>query len=96
MNKRLATVIYLSLWLAVLAGVVFTATQVGLSPYVAIVIAWLLFFLVNGTIAYIGRSRQLRQEAKQPPNYLLYLVCPRPLSTTVSVSRPMRILLGKH
>ena len=94
MNRRVLTGIYLSVWLAVLAGVVLIATRSGLPIYWALVIAWLLFWFVNGTLAYIFRSRQLRREGKQPPNYLLYLVRPKPLSSAVSIPRPVRMMLG--
>ena len=91
---RIATGVYLSLWAAALAAVVLLATSAGLSVYLALVIACCLFALANGTLAYIARSRQLKQEGKNPPNYLLYLVAPRPLSSPVSVPRPVLVLLA--
>jgi len=54
------------------------------------------FFLLNGTIGYYFRSRQIKQQGLKPPNYLIYLFYPRPivLSEKVWMPIPLRLMLG--
>jgi hypothetical protein len=59
-----------------------------------------LIVLVSGTLAYRYRSRQMRATGQVPPSYLVYLFRPfatvfaTPVTTRVSIPKPMRILLG--
>ena len=59
-----------------------------------------LIVLVSGTLAYRYRSRQMRATGQEPPSYLVYLFMPfatvfaTPVTTRVSIPKPIRILLG--
>jgi hypothetical protein len=100
MTKRIAIAVYLSLWIVIAAGVIFAITALGQSLWLAAGLAFLLFVVVNGTLAYRYRSRQVRAADQEPPSYLIYLLKPfattfaTPVTARVSVPRPLRIFLG--
>lgn len=100
MNTRVAAGLYVGLWAAASAAVIYVVTGAGISLWLAAVLAYLLFLFVNGSLAYVFRVRQLRREGKPPPSYLSYLFFPKGLRetlsvrNTVSVPRPIRVLLG--
>jgi len=70
------------------------------SILIAVVAIWMLIILVSGTLAYRYRSRQMRAAGQEPPSYLVYILGPfatvfaTPVTTRVSLPRPLRILLG--
>lgn len=53
-------------------------------------------FLLNGTIAYYFRSRQMKQQGLKPQNYLAYLFYPnrKLLSEKVWMPTSLRLVLG--
>jgi hypothetical protein len=67
---------------------------------IAVVAMLLVVTLVSGTLAYRYRARQMRAAGQEPPSYLAYLFRPlaavfaTPVTTRVSIPRPLRILLG--
>ena len=77
MNKRLALASYIALWAAVVGGIIYGIVRTGYPTWVAVASAFLLFFFVNGSLAYRIRVRQLRLEGKVLPPYLQYLFFPR-------------------
>src|SRR5258706_4638899 len=77
MNKRLALASYLALWAAVAGGIIYGIVWAGYSASVAIASAFLLFLVLNGSLAYRARVRQLRLEGKEAPSYLQYLLFPQ-------------------
>jgi hypothetical protein len=77
MNQRIALALYLAVWAAVAGGVTYGVVRSGYSVSVAVASAFFLFFLVNGSLAYRARVRQLRMEGKEPPRYLRYLFFPQ-------------------
>jgi hypothetical protein len=87
---------YLALWVALAAGVMYAVMAAGYSFWLAAGLAYVLFFLVNGSLAYRYRARQLKQQGVRPPPFLKYLFFPQPVSFTspVAVPRPVRVLLG--
>jgi hypothetical protein len=76
---RFAIAAYLALWAAIAGGFIYGVVQAGISVWVAVGSAFLLFVLVNGSLAYGARVRQLRLEGKEPPRYLQYLFLPQGL-----------------
>ena len=76
MNKRLALAIYLALWGALAAGIVYGTVLAGYPAWIAVGFAFLFFLFANGSVAYRARSRQLRAEGKEPPPYLKYIFFP--------------------
>jgi hypothetical protein len=81
MDKRLgfALTAYFALWAVVAGGAMYGIVRAGYSVPVAVACAFLLFFFVNGSLAYRARSRQLTREGKEPPRYLQYLLLPQGL-----------------
>src|SRR5262245_22730337 len=80
MNKRFGLALaaaYLALWAAIAGGIIYGVVQAGYAAWVAVVSALLLFGVVNGSLAYRVRVRQLRLEGKEPPPYFQYLFFPR-------------------
>jgi hypothetical protein len=94
MNARVSLALYFVVWVGIAAAVIYLATALGYSLWLAAALAYLLFILVNGSLAYVFRARQLKREGKQPPSYLLYLFFPRGIRHTVEVPRPLRLCLG--
>ena len=73
MNKRVALTLYLALWAALSAGVISGMTWAGCPFWIALPSAYLIFMLLNGSLAYRFRARQLKREGKEAPSYLRYL-----------------------
>jgi hypothetical protein len=94
MKTRVLVALYLVLWATIAAGVIYVAMRAGHSVWVAAPLAYLLFILVNGSLAYFFRARQLRREGKQLPSFLMYVFFPKGVRYTVSVPRPIRVVLG--
>ena len=76
MNKHVALVSYFALWAAIAAGIVYGIVGAGYSVWRAAAVVYLLFFFLNGSMAYWARSRLLRREGREPPPYLQYLLFP--------------------
>jgi hypothetical protein len=95
-NRRLAVALYLGFWTAVAALVTYLVMAAGYSLWLGIGVAWALFFLVNGTLAYIHRSRQLRLQGEQPPSFPVFLLSPgaRGFRSPVAVPKAVRLILG--
>jgi hypothetical protein len=100
MTKRIAIVVYLGLWIVIAAGVIFAFAALGQPLWLSANVAFLFFIVVNGTLAYRYRSRQMRAAGQEPPSYLVYLLRPfatlfaTPVTTRVSIPKSVRILLG--
>jgi hypothetical protein len=96
MKATALKVAYLALWLAIAGAVVYFAMAQGYSLWLAAALIYVLFVLVNGTLAYRFRARELRQEGRVPPPFLTYLFFPKPfkLGDHVAVPRPLRLLMG--
>lgn len=77
MNKRSALALYLMVWAVVSEGVIFGMTQAGYPLWAALVFACLFFLLLNGSIAYRHRARQLNLEGKEAPPFLQYILLPK-------------------
>jgi len=76
MGRRAALTVYLAAWAALLLGVIYWLRKSGVPVWAGIVGAWLLFMLVNGTLAYKARALRLRSEGKQAPSYFRYVFFP--------------------
>jgi hypothetical protein len=94
--KAIAVTIYIGVWGAIAAAVIYLASETGHSLWVGAGVACVLFFLVNGSVAYRFRARQLRQQGKEPPSYLVYLFYPKPINfrEPIALPRAFRVLLG--
>lgn len=94
--RAIAVTIFIGVWGAIAAAVLTFASATGYPFWVGAAVACALFFLVNGSVAYHFRARQLRQEGKEPPSFLVYLFYPKPISfrDRVALPRPFRVLLG--
>ena len=76
MKKRIALASYLALWAALAAGIGFAFVRAGYSAWLGVGSAFLLFFFLNGSLAYWVRVRRFRLEGKEHPHYLKYLFFP--------------------
>ncbi len=76
MKKRFALTLYLALWAALAAGVIFGMSRAGIPIWAAIVCAHLLFIFVNGSLSYRSRTGRLKLEGKKASSYLQYLFFP--------------------
>ena len=96
MSRTIVAGAYLALWVAVAAGVIYAVSTAGHSFWLGAVLAFVLFFVVNGFLAYRLKSRQLRQQGEQPPPFLAYLFFPKPFSFSkkLKLPRPFRVILG--
>jgi hypothetical protein len=76
MTTRIALTMYLLLWAAIAAAAIWGMASAGFPLWVAVVLVFLLFWFLNGTLAYRAKARQLRGEGKEPPGYVRYLLIP--------------------
>ena len=91
-----AVAIYFGAWSAAAVLAVWLAPAAGYPLWLGLVAVFVLFWLVNGSLAYRYRARQLRQEGREPPPFLTYLFFPKPFSfrDAIPVARPVRIILA--
>jgi hypothetical protein len=96
MSPTAIKALYLAAWLGVAVVVIHLAMAAGHSFWLAALLAYAIFFFVNGSLAYRVRARQLREQGEQPPPFLVYLLFPRSFSLRekVRVPRPVRLVLG--
>ncbi len=73
---RLALAAYVAIWVCVAAGVVYGIVLAGYPVWLAVVSAFLVFALVNGSLAYRARAKQLRLEGREVPGYFTFLFFP--------------------
>lgn len=76
MNKPVALTVYLALWAVAVGGIIHWMHGSGYSLLIAVACAYLLFVVVNGSIAYRVHVLRNRSEGKQPQPYLRYLFLP--------------------
>lgn len=94
MKRHLFLAAYLGLWATIAALVVYFGRVIGLQWWLAALVAYLLFFVVNGSMAYVSVKRRLEAEGIRPPSYLAYLFFPMRLQQSVAVPRVLRIFIG--
>lgn len=73
MKRRLVFAAYIGFWLVVASAAIYFGGLFGLPWWKMFVGAYLLFFVVNGSLAYVSMRRRLESEGKAPPSYLFYL-----------------------
>lgn len=81
MNKHLAVTLYLALWVAFSAIVIYGMYHAGLPLWASLGTAYFLFVFLNGTLAYRFRVKQLRSMGKEAPPYLKYIFLPKGAKT---------------
>jgi hypothetical protein len=84
---------YVGFWLAVAAAAIYFGGLFGQPWWKMFLFAYLLFFVVNGSLAYVSMKRRLESEGKVPSWYLSYLFFPRGVPFS-SAPRFVRIPLG--
>jgi hypothetical protein len=101
MNRHVVIGVYLGFWAAVAAVVVYIALVIGVQWWQAVLFAFCLFFVVNGSMAYLSMKRRLEATGERPPPYLVYLFFPRgskqlgaQFQKSVAVPRMARVVLG--
>lgn len=62
--------------------------------WIVVIAAVVALFLLNGTLSYIFRARQMRSESKEPPSYLRYMLFPVSFADRVPMPRSVRWTLG--
>ena len=73
MNKRLALALYFTLAAVIAGAVIWGVVSAGYPVWIAVILAFELFVLLNRSLAYWFHVRRLRPEGKEPPSYLRYL-----------------------
>jgi len=94
MKLRLLVALYLALWVAVAVVLAYFGTAVGASPWVTAGGVFVAFFFINGSLAYVFRSRQLKREGQTPPSYINYLFQTDKFNEPRRVPALIRIALG--
>lgn len=94
MKRPLFIAMYLGIWVAVTAGVIYFGRVLGVQWWHALLVAYLLFVFVNGSMAYVSVKRRLEAIGERPPSYLMYLFFPRGIHESIAIPRVLRILVG--
>lgn len=94
MKRQLFIAMYLGMWAAVTAGAIYLGRVLGVPSWHALLVAYLLFAFVNGSIAYVSVKRRLEAQGKRPPSYLMYLFVPRGIHESIAIPRILRIRVG--
>jgi hypothetical protein len=66
----------------------------GVSIWVSAVATFVVFFFVNGTLAYVLRARQLKREGKAPPAYTSFMFQTQSINQPMQVPSLVRVALG--
>lgn len=64
------------------------------TTWIAVIVVVVVLFFLNGSLAYLYRSRQMRSQGKVPPSYLRYMFFPVSFYSRVPMPRPLRWALG--
>jgi hypothetical protein len=101
MTPQLFFVVYLGLWAAIAAAFIYFGSLFGVAWWQSILAAFLMFFVVNGSLAYAYTKRRLEAAGERPPPYLVYLFFPRgfrspaaPIPKSIAFPRILRIVVG--
>ena len=94
MNIRVAVGLYAAVWLVLAALFVAGMSYAGFSFWWSVPLAYLIFAVVNGTLAYGHRCYRLSQHGLPAPSYLRYLLVGNGFKREVHVPRPVRWLLA--
>jgi hypothetical protein len=68
---------YIGFWLVVASAAIYFGGVLGLPWWKMFLVAYVVFFVVNGSLAYVNMRRRLESEGKAPPSYLFYLFFPK-------------------
>ena len=68
--------------------------SIGVPAWATVVAVFVVFFFVNGSLAYVGRTRQLKREGQTPPAYASYLFQTQKLGQPITIPAPVRVALG--
>ena len=94
MTTTLLGATYLGIWAALAAGCIYGGMAAGHSPLVMAGLVFVMFFVVNGCLAYFLRSRQLRLQGEQPPRFVNYLFQTDKLGQPLKFPSAIRVSLG--
>ena len=75
MDKRVKifATLYGATWLALAVWIVYGFVRLGLPWWSSVITISFLLLSINGSLAYVARSRKDRAEGKEPPNYWRYI-----------------------
>jgi hypothetical protein len=90
-----AYIAYIGFWLVVASAAIYFGGVFGLPWWKMSLIAYLLFFVVNGSLAYVNMRRRLESEGKAPRSYLFYLFFPKgvPFSNVPLFRVPLGVVI---
>ena len=90
-----AYIAYIGFWLVVASAAIYFGGVLGLPWWKMFLVAYLLFFVVNGSLGYVYMSRRLESEGKAPPSYLFYLFFPKgvPFSNVPLFRIPLGVVI---
>ncbi len=94
MKRQSLIAMYVGAWIAITAAVIYFARAFGAPWWQALVAAWLLFVVGNGSLAYGSARRRFEAEGKRPPPYLMYLFFPAGIHQSIAVPRALRVVVG--
>lgn len=94
MKLRLLVGLYLGLWVTLAVVLAYFGMAVGVSPWVTVGGVFVTFFFINGSLAYVFRSRQLKREGRTPPSYINYVFQTDRFNQPAQVPALVRIALG--
>lgn len=94
MKLKLLVAMYLGSWVGLAAVLAYFGVGIGVPVWATAVSVFVVFFFVNGSLAYVYRSRHLKREGQTPPGYVNYLFQTQKISDPVQVPAPVRVALG--
>ena len=94
MKIKLLVALYLGIWIGLGAVVAYFGEKNGVAAWVSAVVTFVVFFFVNGTLAYIFKTRQLKREGKIPPAYASFMFQTQNINQPMQVPSLVRVALG--
>jgi hypothetical protein len=94
MKLKLVVTLYLGFWVGIAAVLAYFGVGIGVPVWATAVSISVVFFIVNGSLAYVYRSRQLKREGQMPPGYVNYLFQTQKISDPIQVPATVRVALS--
>jgi hypothetical protein len=91
---KLVIGLYLGFWIGLGILLVPQAAKVGVPAWATAGTVLAVFVLVNGSLAYLVHSRELRRKGQTPPPYLNYLFQTQNINEPIPIPTLVRVALG--
>ena len=81
-------------WVGLATVLAYFGVGIGVPVWATAALVFVAFFFINGSLAYVLRSRQLKREGQTPPAYFNYLFQTQKIKDPIQVPALVRVAMG--